>query len=305
MRHSNRFWAVVVGAVGFALLTAVVGIASVVRGGDLPVPRVTPAATPIQYSKQVNADGRTIYTRQAAPPTPAAILSRVLERLRSRRIVSGVVTGAPAGFRPTEDPSIPAPSYFNGGKWAHILVHGSSATPVGTTRPIWEANLAVGALRDEFHANGLARLISSQVSVELPDGRVLRDIGGGVGNVVFGQTFATDATPTIEARIRDAAADEGLHVDSIDVLTPMDPAPAVVVTTTDPKKFGAAVEAVLAHLFGPPGTYEGVYLEAHDSSGETIFLTGRAYRAAVFQQWWNPKVYPELSQGPPPRPAQP
>jgi hypothetical protein len=293
----GRVFAVVAGVLAFLIIAGVALSGSgAFRGGHLKVKSTSTPQTgkPIQFAHKVSKKGL-----RGLGSTPGEILAAVLARMNSKAIADGTITGPPNGFQPTDDANVPVPGYFADGRWARLTVLATALTPEATTRPIWEANLVAGALRDAMHANGLPRLISSQVSVALPNGRIIKDVGGGVGDVAFDQTFSSAPSQSITSLIQSAATQLGLTVDSIKIVNAVQPAPAVVVTTSDTQQFADNPDAVLTALFGAPGTYEGEYLEVHDASGTVAFIQGSAFRTGVGQRWFNPAIFPGIRPGPP------
>jgi hypothetical protein len=160
-------------------------------------------------------------------------------------------------------------------------------------RPVWEANLVIAALRDEVHATGASDdVIGSQISGELPSGEVLPNIGGGIGDVVFGQAFSAASPAQVQSAIRRNAAALKLRIESIDVLTPLQAAPAVVASTSDLAGVVSNPDGVINALFGGIATYEGEYLELRDSSGSPFFIQASAFRTGVGQRWFRKDVDP-------------
>jgi hypothetical protein len=249
-------------------------------------------AVPVRY-----AVGK-LALRSAGPGTPPGLLLRsIVGRYGGHAVATaGVgVGGPPADWRPSEGGSAaPAPQ----GLWvyASVPVKGLGAPAV---RPVWEANLVVAALRDEVHAaGGSPEVIGSQVSGELPSSLVVPNIGGGVGDVVFGQRFAA-AAPTVAAGIRSRATRLGLRVLTVDVLKPLQAAPAVVATTNDPAGFVDAADRNVNAVFGGVAVYEGEYLEVRAASGSPVFIQASTFRTGVGQRWIRPDLDPRQAPAAP------
>lgn len=230
--------------------------------------------------------------------TPASLLSSIVSSVASPAISSVRLGGPPAGVRETDDPSIPNSAAFTKSLWLYVTVKASALTEEATTKPIWLGNLITGALRDELYATGQSPLFSSLVSVDLPDGSQASDVGGGIGGIQLGQLFSPASDEEVKSQIQSAASVAGYVVDSVDVVHADQAAPAVVVTTSDPQAAAANPDEVLTSIFGPPGTYEGEYLEVRAEDGTLVFVQGSAFRTGVGQRWINP-AYGAGPSGPP------
>lgn len=223
---------------------------------------------------------------------PGAVLRDLVATYGGRflRPDSLAIGGPPAGWRPWE--GAPASAPLPDGIW----VNGTVAIPAlgaSAVRPVWEANLVIAALRDRLHAGGASPdVIGSQISGELPDGRMLPNIGGGIGNVDFLQAFSAASPGDVQRDIRRNAASLNLRVDSLAVLTPLQVAPAVVVTTHDVAGLIRNPDAVINALFGGIAKYEGEYLEVRDAAGSAVFIQASAFRTGVGQRWYRPDLDP-------------
>jgi hypothetical protein len=231
--------------------------------------------------------------------TPSSLLAAIVRRVGDPSVVAASLGGPPPGVHESDDPSVPNSASFAASQWLDATVRSSGNTPVETTKPIWLGNLITGALRDELFAASLKPLRSSVVSLVLSDGSEVASAGGGIGAVTPGQIFSAATDAQITAQLDSAAQAAGLHIDSLSIVRADQPAPAVVATTSDPN--GAAVDpdAVLTALFGPPGTYEGEYLELRAPDGTPVLVQGSAFRTGVGQRWVNP-AYGGSNDAPPP-----
>jgi hypothetical protein len=242
-----------------------------------------------------SSDGLVRYSkRPVARPqaqsnvTPAGILAGILARVNNPSVSRATLAGPPSWAHESEDPTVPNSPGFANSRWLYITVKAPVETEEATTRPLWLGNLITGALRDELYSAAQAPLRSSVVSLTLGDGHQVALAGGGIGAVTPGQVFSSGSDQQIRQRITTAAQTAGLTVDSIDIVRAHQPAPAVVVTTSDPRAAAANPDAVLTSLFGEPGTYEGEYLEVRATDGTLVFVQGSAFRTGVGQRWVNP-----------------
>jgi hypothetical protein len=273
-------------AIGVAVpaVLAAVAVFAAVAG---PSSSADHAVQPVRYVPG-SLDAAALRSGQS----PGSLLRDLVARYggHALRADSLAIGSAPSGWRPTE--GAPASAPLPDGIW----VNGTVAIPASgaaAVRPVWEANLVIAALRDRVHAGGASPdVIGSQISGELPDGRVLPNIGGGIGNVAFLQAFSTASPGEAVRDVRRNAATLGLRIDSIDVLTPLQAAPAVVATTHDVAGLIRNPDAVVNALFGGIARYEGEYLEVRDAAGSPVFIQASAFRTGVGQRWYRADLDP-------------
>jgi hypothetical protein len=241
----------------------------------------TGAVTPVRYSSKSLSRAE-----RSESSEPGAILTHILKRYGGSAVLKASFGGPLPGWRGTENPSVSIPPELRDGRWLYTTVKVASPYGPDVANPVWEADLVAGALRDELHLAGVhGDLIASNVSVRLPNGKVLENEGGGLGNVAFAQSFSALDDHTIEAGIRAAAQRLNLEVEAVSVLHPLQPAPAVVVRTLEPARFVSNVGLILNQLFEPATRYEGAYLEARDAAGKPVFIQASAFRVGVGQRW--------------------
>ena len=251
----------------------------------------------VRYSK------RPVARPQAQPNlSPAGILAGILARVNNPSVSRAALGGPPSWAHESEDPTVPNSPDFAKSRWLYITVKAPVETEEATTRPLWLGNLITGALRDELYSSAQAPLRSSIVSLRIGDGHQVELAGGGIGAVTPGQVFSSASDQQIRQQITAAAQTAGLTVDSIDIVHADQPAPAVVVTTSDPQAAAANPDAVLTSLFGEPGTYEGEYLEVRAADGTPVFVQGSAFRTGVGQRWVNPTFAGNVATPPSPTP---
>jgi hypothetical protein len=217
------------------------------------------------------------------------MLKTIIARLGGNSIVAARLGGPPAGFEPT-DGSVPPPPSFIDGKWLYTTVS-APAYSWKYIRSVWEADLVAGALSDAMHAEG-ADLYSEEVSLELPDGTVIPNAVGGLGEVKFQQQFPTPSAPLVAGLVTQAASEAGLDVRSMDVLTADQPAPAVVLKTDNPRYFVEHVDEIIAKLVGNPPAVEGYYIRVDDAAGNPVFVRATAFRIGAGHEWVRPDLDP-------------
>jgi hypothetical protein len=282
---SNKKLCAVIGGFGVVVATTVAvsatGASSTLSG----------KIRPVRYS-------RGSLRLRVSATAPAFKLRAIVERYGGQAVRLGGVRigGPPPGWKPTEDGTTAAPP---AGLWVYITVP-ASGLGAPAVRPVWEANLVVAALRDEVHATaGSPDVVGSQVSAELPSGVVEPNVGGGVGDVMYDQAFSPATPGDITHELRARAAQMDLRIRSIDVLRPLQAAPAVVATTSNPEGFIQVADGKIDQLFGGLAAYEGEYLEVRDSSGSPIFIQASSFRTGVGQRWIRPDLDPRKPPTPP------
>jgi hypothetical protein len=267
-----------------------------VVGACLGIGALTSAEAGVFHKTSKESPQPVSYSSRLAAPagnpngaTPQSVLHALAGRLNSADVVDAHLGGPPAGFSAVDPASGLPPRDVSGTLWLHATVRARAASEAETTKPIWEANLLTGDLRDALYADGLQPLVSSTVSVALPDGRVLDDVAGGIGNVRAGQVFSSASPAKVETTLRAAAKAAGLQIGSIEVFDVDQPAPAVVATTTHPLAVASDPDKITNALFGEPGsTYEAYYLQIKDRSGVTVLVEGADFRTGVGLRWANP-----------------
>jgi hypothetical protein len=293
--------------------------ATIVAGcGSQPVSKVDPAVhvaaasppSPATWPRYPRYPSSSCWTRpfgggpplQTAPSypvpkthTPVAqktIVRRLLRRLGDRRYVRNVELGSPpritlehlrgyyAGARP------PANAV-----WAYV-----AATPgrVGAQMIAeWEADLVVGALRDDFCAAGGAPLVGWTI------GR------GGIGisdrPQALEQRFPNPTPAAFESRVKLVGRRYGFEVEELRLLRPRQLAPLLIVRTgRNRKAFVKDVTAIMA-LLDPRSnderhsaeTFEGFFFEADDSRGPFVRVERESRGQSEGGEWsWNPCVEP-------------
>lgn len=234
---------------------------------------------PDQYAPAINSTFADQFADKSAPE----VLDQVRARYRGHAIVDAKVDGPPPGFQAT-DGSVPVPESFKNGKWIYMTVAAQSNTFLAD-RPLWEAGLVVGAVRDAMHDNG-DYLYASRLSLLLPNGETVADVDGCCGNVVYDQLFDTPPADQIPSIIRAAATNSGLTIKSVEIINVDQPAPAVVATTDEePVKLFSQLGDITRQLFGRPTRYEGYYLEIRGQGSEPIVIEMANFRTGESTRW--------------------
>lgn len=221
-------------------------------------------------------DSRYVLHVQLAPPPPIT-----LQHLR----------GYFAGARP---PANALWAFVSAPAATRILPSDPSPAEVEQqTIAEWEAGLVVGALRDDFCANGGPPLVGWTV------GR------GGIGlsdsTQALEQVFPNTSPALFRRRVALVGRRYGFAVQQLRLLSPRQLAPLLVVRTDrDRKAFVADVPAIMK-LLDPtssgPGktaiTFEGFFFEADDAHGPFVRVDNHYRGETEGGEWsWNRCVYP-------------
>lgn len=218
--------------------------------------------------------------------TPSNVLSTLAGRLplvEDPQAVSETVPAAP-------DPGVPG-SAVSGLKVVCDLpvdsIGGSALT-----KALWERDLFMGAVRDEFAARGLGNVVDGDATFVTPDGTRV-DAGGGVSNgVVTNQTF--DAIPSDAASAIDSRASSiglgSVTTDTMQVLQDV----LVIHAVSDAPSADVPTflnKGGLQFLLGEsPMDFEGVYLEIDNNSGTPVYITDTAPRDGGAGWWADPSL---------------
>lgn len=245
---------------------------------------------PVQYSRSAT-DVQSV-AREVTAAERADTLRAVLKRYSGSTIGSVRLGGPPEGWRATEDDSIPVPDYMEGGIWAYFVVKARRPDPPSLVPAVWEAEVVAGVLRDKLHALGDHNLIGCEVSIELPSGRVLPDIAGGIGHVAFGQRFENPPVAGLIENLQSRVVAAGLRAQSIHVLTVDQAAPMVTATTDHPTAVARNPDRILNTIFGSPGTYEAEFLRIDDEAGNPVLMQASTFRTGRGNLWIRPDLDP-------------
>ncbi|HEV7564532.1 MAG TPA: hypothetical protein VGO31_01070 [Microbacteriaceae bacterium] len=168
----------------------------------------------------------------------------------------------------------------------------------------WEATLFEGAIADQFAANGDSQPTSMDVVARDPNGQ-LKDLGGGLGNVVRGQIFGDVNEASFSIGVTSGAASLGLKNVSVSFIRGLTSSiPVVTAVSPDPASFLKALvrpEAWTQLLGSNPKALEGYFIEVTDSvSGDIVFVSGNSSRVGAGEGWSRPDVTPSAWRDYPP-----
>ena len=166
----------------------------------------------------------------AAPIAPGAAITSSLARLNDTEIASAAFVSPPPG------------ADARGLPWLRVLVHVTAMRDGLDIRPQWMADLLQGGVLELSGAgqNQRETLGGATFDALLPGGRVVADIGGGIGDVVRGQKFSLASNADAAADVAAALKRNGLEPVSVKIRRVLGPAPEVIAFSPD---VGAALRA--------------------------------------------------------------
>lgn len=230
------------------------------------------SVTPVTYSSTY---GWTP-TVPTSASTPAAIVSAIGNGAGLGTVLRVSLTNPPAQAT-TQGSSL----NFD------VATDGSVA---GNIHAAWEADLVQGVIAEAFAARGMQPVIDSAVTGDLPNGQTVA-LQGGMGDVAAGQSFSIDSDAAIQQRLDAVLTQANLTPVSITVMHVGQPAPAVVVKTSDPSSAAAAAATTIRALFGAnPPLYEGYYFEIENAGGTPILAQSASFRTGAGRDWVDPSV---------------
>jgi hypothetical protein len=238
------------------------------QGPTAPKPVVPIAFAPVRGDTQ-------------APVAPSTALQEARNRQPGGAVSEMRIGQPPAGPPARERAGLP---------WLYATVKVPDLHNGLDIEPLWEADLLEGAVVERSGSSSDLRddLGGATFAAELPDGTVVPDLSGGIGDVARGQAFSNDNPAAIKASISTTLASYGLKLVGIRVLHALGPAPAVVASTSDPRSAAAKVVELEHALFGLPPRYEGYYLELRDSNRNAFVRASASFRTGAGRFWVDP-----------------
>ncbi|HET9116174.1 MAG TPA: hypothetical protein VJR24_00975 [Gemmatimonadaceae bacterium] len=210
---------------------------------------------------------------------PSAVLAAAVKQVPDDTIASASIVAPPAG---AANPNLP---------WLHVAVRVPSLQNGLDVRPMWIADLVQGELAEGIGTSSdlHAGLEGSTFDAVLPDGTIVPDESGGMGDVVRGQTFSTGTASQVSSAIAAKLQGLGLKPVSIDVVAIPDAAPEVVAIAPDPTNAAENLVNIEKTLFGDPAQYEGYYLELQAPDGTPFVHASAAFRTGAGRFWIDPR----------------
>jgi hypothetical protein len=178
------------------------------------------------------------------------------------------------------------------GPWFYATVHVRGLANGLDVEPMWEADLLQGATAEASSTspNLHDAIAGSTFDAVLPDGEVVHDEAGGMGDVASGQEFSTKTSAEARAEIEQKLKDYGLVPISMTFFRSPTSAPAIVVMTDEPKKTATAFVPLIRSLFGFHPDYVGYYLEVLDSKGIALIRASAEFRTGAGRFWIKPEL---------------
>lgn len=213
-----------------------------------------------------------------SPVSPAETLAVTLKSMGATNIGAAEIASPPVGSTATTP-------------WLYATVNVPSLARGADIEPMWEADLLEGAIAEragtstDLHVD----FAGSTFAARLPDGTVVPDESGGMGDILRGQVFTNDTDSSIASSMKQTLASWGYEAVSISTFHAPTGAPAVVVQVPDAEEAVANLVPLQKALFGAEPRYIGFYLELRDASGEAIAVSSAEYRTGAGRLWIDPR----------------
>jgi hypothetical protein len=235
-------------------------------------------AEPTRYSSSISKAN----TRAASPN---AALAAVLGRAQRAEIVSAKFGAAPAD------------AITRGLPWLNVTLKVPAVADGLDVLPQWVADLVEGDTAEGIGGASNVRAIigGATFSAALPDGSVVPDLGGGIGDVATGQAFSDQPNGQVRSDLTQKLASLGLTPIRIDVVHALTAAPAVIAQANDVPTALGQYNKIVTTLFGDPPVYEGYYLEIRDSTGQPVLRASAAFRTGAGRFWVSPAHASEVT----------
>jgi hypothetical protein len=221
--------------------------------------------------------------------------SDVLSTLASRLPLVSNPSTVSETVPPSSDPDATGSAVSGLAVRCDLLVDGTQGSAI--SQALWERDLFMGAVRDEFAARGFGTVIDGDATLVTPNG-TQEDAGGGVSiGVRTDQVF--DAIPSdIASTISANASSIGLSSVQVKTMQVLQDVLVINAVSDSPATDVAALQKQggLQFLLGqPPMNFEGVYLQIDDNSGNPVYITDTAPRDGGGSVWADPSL--GLNQG--------
>ena len=250
----------------------------------------TAAAVALASGGAVSSSGPEAFvstTSSAAEPISASsALSQVKASMAGSDVASAQI-GAPPSDMPSSATSAAVPALY-------VTVKIPSLENGDTVEPFWEADLLQGAVVELAGSSASLKNDIGYVgfSGQLPDGTVIPNLGGGMGDIARGEQFAgsNDSDAAVRNAIDQAAAAHGFTVDSVSVFHVNGTAPAVVLTAPDISSVAANYQTLTDDLFGATPRYQGYYLEIRGAGGRPYVRRSVSFVTGSGRFWVDPSL---------------
>ncbi|HVN62430.1 MAG TPA: hypothetical protein VMT59_14315 [Gaiellaceae bacterium] len=239
---------------------------------------VTPAQQPDGSPMQLSPSRGNVPLVAASPSEIVSAIAERLPLVSNAAVVTATIPGE-GGNAPTQGLEV-----------TYDLNVQSTQGP-DITQALWEGDMLVGAVADEYAAGGFGQIITANATLVTPDGQ--RDpIGGGVGKVVRDQSF--NAIPAnIESTVTSAAKGIGLGSVRVETITGLQDAIVIHAVSNTPASTVATLlqRGGTAALLGQASTnFEGTYLEIDDTAGSPVYIAATAPRDGSGTEWTDPSL---------------
>lgn len=152
-------------------------------------------------------------------------------------------------------------------------------------------NVAQGAIAEQLAQSGNLKdsIGGSSFSIQLPNGKIMKDLTGGAGDIKPGQNFAAPKSDSvIKASAVATLKKFGFSAKSIEVFHPLQVALAVTAVVPDAGKANNKLGKLTAALLGNPFQFEALYVCLELPNGTKLLQSGTDYRTGGGTVWTNP-----------------
>jgi hypothetical protein len=275
VRFLRRRFSVFFAIGGLAAIVVAVGVAS--RSDGTP-----PDVRPIVYTNDLSH----LPSADLAAATPTAALALIRARLGGASEIRSATA------------ETPPPPHSGNGTWLHFVVNAAAADE-RSLHAQWQANLVAGAVADALVRSHTGAPVSgTTIDIRLPDGTVLPEQGGGMGDIARGQQFSQTSDNDLRTAIERRLENTGLNLVRFGVAHVEQPAPDVVVQTNDPQATARSANSLIASLFlttHREPRYEGYYFAVLDSTGSPVLIQTTSFRTGDGSLWYSPSVASVIS----------
>ncbi|HTZ05541.1 MAG TPA: hypothetical protein VMB53_07275 [Gaiellaceae bacterium] len=242
------------------------------------------ATAAVGNAQRHNRAGRAqvvAYTRLRRSSSPGVSAGQALTAVASRLPELAAHLGSsPIGYASSASP------------WLYVTVPVPSMSGGADIRPFWRADLLEGAIAELSSRTSDLRdaVLGSTFSAELPDGTLVSDATGGMGDVSSGQVFAsgTESDAFIRSQLVATLTAYGVTPVDIQIVHVIGASPAVVVRTADISATAPRVGQLIDDLFGTTPKFEGYYLELQGPNGTPFVRVSASFRTGAGRLWIDP-----------------
>ena len=248
--------------------------------GIVAAPNASGEVTPYAYVATTSAQAGVARSPAIAGTESATSLKSIATSLDPSKIVSSQVASAPAFAN-------------SSARRFYATVSAPSMSDGSAVYPLWLANVEQGVLAEKLASSGNLKdsIAGSSFSVQLPDGSIVKDVGGGAGDIASGQNFiAPGPDITIASNTKAVLAKFGLTPKTIRIFHPLQTVSSVTAVTNDAASVNDKLGEITDALLGHPFQFEALYVCLELPNGTRIAQSATDYRTGGGTVWTNPEL---------------